>query len=75
AVALAKGITLSNNIVAQTIIKLEKSPQDNTSSMHRDLLAGHKTELNSLTEYVVKEGLKFGVAKPVYQMILKKLLI
>ena len=73
AVALAKGITLSNNIVAQTIIKLEKSPQDNTSSMHRDLLAGHKTELNSLTEYVVKEGLRYGVATPVYQMILEKL--
>jgi 2-dehydropantoate 2-reductase len=41
--------------------------------MHRDLLAGHKTELNSLTEYVVEQGLKYGVATPFYQKILEKL--
>jgi 2-dehydropantoate 2-reductase len=73
AVAFAKGLTLPIDIVAQTIIKLEKSPQDSTSSMHRDLLVGHKTELNSLTEYVVKQGLKYGVATPFYQKILEKL--
>lgn len=73
AVAVAKGLKLPNDIVAQTITKLEKSPQDNTSSMHRDLLAGHKTEVNSLTEYVVKEGFKYGVSTPVYQKILMKL--
>jgi ketopantoate reductase len=73
AVAVAKGLKMPNDIVAQTITKLEKSPKDNTSSMHRDLLAGHKTEVNSLTKYVVKEGLKFGVATPVYQKILEKL--
>ena len=73
AVALAKGLALPNTIVAKTIAKLEKSPQDNTSSMHRDLLAGNKTEVNSLTKYVVHEGLKYGIATPVYQKILKKL--
>lgn len=73
AVASAKGLALPNDIVAQTIIKLEKSPQDATSSMHRDLLANRKTEVNSLTEYVVKEGLKYGVATPIYKKILEKL--
>jgi 2-dehydropantoate 2-reductase len=73
AVAVAKGLKLPNDIVAQTITKLEKSPKDNTSSMHRDLLAGHKTEANSLTKYVVNEGLKHGIATPVYQKILEKL--
>lgn len=73
AVAVAKGLKLPSDIVIQTITKLEKSPQNNTSSMHRDLLAGHKTEVNSLTEYVVNEGLKYGVATPVYQKILEKL--
>ncbi len=73
AVAVAKGLALPNDIVAQTIIKLEKSPQDNTSSMHRDLLAGHKTELNSLTKYVVNEGFKYGIATPVYKKIVEKL--
>ena len=73
AVAVAKGVALSDDIVAQTIIKLEKTPKDATSSMHRDLLAGHKMEVNSLTKYVVSEGLKYGVETPVYQKILEKL--
>ncbi len=74
AVALAKGINLPKDIVNNTIIKLEKSPQDNTSSMHRDVLAGNNTEVKSLTEYVVVEGLKYKVLTPVYQQILKKLI-
>lgn len=73
AVAVEKGLALPNDIVAQTIAKLEKSPADATSSMHRDLLANRKTEVLSLTAYVVKEGLKYGVATPTYQMLLKQL--
>ncbi|MFV8337064.1 ketopantoate reductase family protein [Flavobacterium sp. RSP29] len=73
AVAFAKGLALPNNIVNQTIIKLEKTPKDATSSMHRDLLAGTNTEVVSLTEYVVKEGLKYGVTTPIYKKILEKL--
>ena len=74
AVALAKGLKLPNDIVYQTIIKLEKSPQDNTSSMHRDFLAGHKTEVKSLTKFVVKEGLKYAIPTPMYKKILDQLL-
>nr|WP_314897964.1 2-dehydropantoate 2-reductase [uncultured Flavobacterium sp.] len=73
-VAFAKGLALPNDIVVQTIVKLEKSPQDATSSMHRDLLAGRNTEVVSLTKYVVDQAVKFGVATPTYQMILEKLL-
>jgi 2-dehydropantoate 2-reductase len=73
AVAFAKGLALPNDIVAQTIIKLEKTPKDATSSMHRDLLAGRNTEVVSLTEYLVKAGLKYGVATPMYQIILDEL--
>jgi len=72
-VASAKGLKMPDNIVEQTIIKLEKSPQDATSSMHRDFLANHKTEVVSLTEFVVKEGIKFGVLTPIYQKVLAKL--
>ncbi len=74
ALAVAKGIKTPTDIVAQTIVKLEKSPADATSSMHRDLLAGNKTEVASLTAYVVNEGLKYGVATPTYKMILDGLL-
>lgn len=73
AVAVAKGLKLPNDIVDQTITKLEKSPKDATSSMHRDLLAGRNTEVVSLTKYVVDQAVKFGVATPIYQMILDKL--
>ncbi len=73
-VASAKGLKMPDNIVEQTITKLEKSPQEATSSMHRDFMAHHKTELASLTEYVVNEGIKYSVPTPIYQMVLSKLL-
>jgi 2-dehydropantoate 2-reductase len=73
-VASAKGLKMPENIVDQTILKLEKTPQEATSSMHRDFLAQHKTEVVSLTEFVVKEGIKLGVSTPVYQKVLDKLI-
>lgn len=73
AVAVAKGVALPDDIVSQTIVKLEKTPKDATSSMHRDFLAGKNTEVVSLTKYVVDLAIKHGVATPVYQMIEKKL--
>jgi 2-dehydropantoate 2-reductase len=73
-VAAAKGLALPKDIVAQTIAKLEKSPQEATSSMHRDFLANRKTEVVSLTAYVVNEGEKYAVETPTYQMILEQLL-
>ncbi|WP_225585466.1 ketopantoate reductase family protein [Flavobacterium sp. MDT1-60] len=69
AVAKAKGLQLPKDIVNQTIVKLEKSPKEATSSMHRDLLAGRKTEVTSLTQFVVNEGLKYGVKTPLYEKI------
>ncbi|MDR7372830.1 2-dehydropantoate 2-reductase [Flavobacterium aquidurense] len=74
AVAKAKGLHLPEDIVAQTIVKLEKSPKEATSSMHRDLLANRKTEVTSLTQFVVNEGLKYGVATPLYEKIANALL-
>jgi 2-dehydropantoate 2-reductase len=57
----------------QTIHKLEKTPKEATSSMHRDVLAGRKFELASLTEFVVNEGLKYEMELPTYKMVLDKL--
>ncbi len=74
AVARAKGLQLPKDIVNQTIIKLEKSPKEATSSMHRDLLADRNTEVTSLTQFVVNEGLKYGVATPLYEKIANALL-
>jgi 2-dehydropantoate 2-reductase len=71
--AAVKGLNLSSDIVLQSIQKLEKSPLNATSSMHRDLAAGRKTELASLTEFVVNEGFNYEVETPTYQMVLDKL--
>jgi 2-dehydropantoate 2-reductase len=72
-IAAVKGLNLPNDIVFQTILKLEKTPQDATSSMHRDLMSGRKIELSSLTEFVVNEGLKYEIDTPTYQKVLEKL--
>jgi 2-dehydropantoate 2-reductase len=66
-------VELPNDIVMQTIHKLEKHQRD-ASSMHRDVLAGRKFELASLTEFVVNEGLKYEMELPTYKMVLDKLL-
>jgi len=68
-VAKAKDLQLSDDIVNQTIVKLEKSPKEATSSMHRDYLAGNKIEAASLTKFVVEEALKYGVKTPLYEKI------
>lgn len=71
--AAVKGLAIPNDIILQTIQKLQKAPQDATSSMHRDILAGKKSELVSLTEFVIKEGAKYEVETPTYQLVFDKL--
>ncbi|WP_264530642.1 ketopantoate reductase family protein [Flavobacterium sp. N502540] len=74
AVAKAKGLKLPDDIVNQTVLKLEKSPREATSSMHRDLLAGKNTEALSLTKFVLTEGIKYDVKTPLYEKITNILL-
>lgn len=72
-IAAVKGLNLPDDIIMQTILKLEKTPQDATSSMHRDVRAGGKFELESLTEFVINEGVKYEIPTPTYQMVFEKL--
>lgn len=72
-IAAVKGLNLPEDIIIQTIVKLEKTPQDATSSMHRDVLAGGNFELASLTKFVINEGLKYEIPTPTYQMVFEKL--
>lgn len=71
--AAVKGLKLPEDIIMQTILKLEKTPPETTSSMHRDLLSGRNIELASLTEFVVNEGHRYEVETPTYQLVLDKL--
>ena len=73
--AAVKGLNLPQDIVFQSIQKLEKSPHDATSSMHRDLLAGRRIEIESLTAFVVNEGEKYELEMPNYQKVLDKLML
>ena len=72
-IAAVKGLELPNDIIMQTILKLEKTPHSATSSMHRDVLAGRHFELASLTQFVVEQGFKYEVETPNYKMVLDKL--
>lgn len=72
-IAAVKGLNLPNDIIMQTILKLEKTPQNATSSMHRDVIAGGKFELESLTEFVINEGLKYEIPTPTYNIVFEKL--
>jgi 2-dehydropantoate 2-reductase len=72
-IAAIKGLELPNDIIMQTITKLQKTPLTATSSMHRDVLAGRKFELASLSGFVVNQGVKYEVETPSYQLVLDKL--
>ncbi|MBX7150099.1 2-dehydropantoate 2-reductase [bacterium] len=73
AVTDAKLITLSENIIDKHLTKMGTLPYDTTSSMHSDFKKGGRTEIASLTGYVVKMGQEFGVSTPLYKIMFEKL--
>lgn len=62
----AKAIELPTGIIDLTLQKMESFPYEATSSMHDDFKHGNKTELDSLTGYVVMQGKQLRVPTPVY---------
>ena len=75
ALAMAKQIPVDPEIMAKTLYKYEKSPADSTSSMYRDFESHpERTEVDSLTHYVVREGERLGIKVPKYQMLFSDLL-
>lgn len=71
--AKAKNINLPENILEQTIQKLKIAPQEATSSMHRDFLNNQSIELQSLTQYVVNQGLIYQIKTPNFDLVFEKL--
>lgn len=67
AVARAKGVEMKENLAADVIRRAGRLPADATTSMERDFRAGHKTELEALTGYIVREGDRLGVPVPTYR--------
>jgi 2-dehydropantoate 2-reductase len=68
-IAIAKKITLPDNIIEKTIEKMKHLPSGTLSSMHSDFLKGAQTEYRSLTEYVSLLGDQLNIETPVFDLI------
>ena len=75
AVGAAKDVTFSKAVFDKTLEILNSTPVGGTSSMHSDFMRGGKTEYESLTEFVVKQGSLLNVPTPNYEATLKKLIV
>lgn len=69
-VAHAKGIIVSKDITEITLTKLKSLPYTTTSSMHTDFKNNKpKTEVKTLTEYIITEGKKHNISSPTYSKL------
>lgn len=64
-VALARGISLAEDVVPRTLAWIDQLPADGTTSLQRDLIAGRPSELDAWTGAVVRLGGEAGVPTPV----------
>jgi 2-dehydropantoate 2-reductase len=69
AVAIAKGVSCQMILLLKRLLNSKKLKRRDFIDAPR-LLAGRNTEVVSLTKYVVDQ-VKFGVATPIYQMVLE----
>lgn len=67
--AKTKKINVAENIEEMTLEKIRKAPPGATSSMHADFAKKGKTELETLTGYVVRESEKLSLATPTYKRL------
>lgn len=51
-----------------------RMPREGTTSMHSDLLAGNRTEIESLVGYVIQEAERLGVSVPLYRKMYEGIL-
>jgi len=68
-VANATGVPISDEDVAKVIKQAQNLPEGSKTSMQLDFEAGKKTELESLSGYIVREGEKAGVETPLMRKI------
>jgi len=73
-IAHAKGILLPDNLIEKLLKRAQSLPFEATSSMHTDFRNKKKTEIDSLTGYIVREAGKNKVHVPTYEMMYDALL-
>lgn len=66
--AIAKGIKLPNDAVSIGMNFMDEMPPQFTTSMQRDFAAGRRTELNSFSSYIAREGNRLGISTPVHRI-------
>jgi len=66
-IADAKNVIFSENIIQRILDKMSSLPYETTSSMHDDFQKGNKTEIDSLTAYVIKLGGELNIPTPYYE--------
>ncbi len=65
ALALARGVALTDDAIDKTLAFVDGLPGDVTSSMQRDIMEGRPSELEALNGAVVRLGREAGVPTPV----------
>lgn len=73
-VARARDIALPDDAVQKAMANVDSLPENATSSMQRDIMAGRPSELDSQNEAVVRLGRESGVETPVNSFIYSSLL-
>lgn len=74
AVARARGVALSEEVIPQTMAFIDALPANGTASMQRDIIAGRPSELDYQNGTVARLGRELGVPTPVNAFIYASLL-
>jgi 2-dehydropantoate 2-reductase len=74
AVARARRIPLSDDVVARSMAFVDTLPPDGTISLQRDIAAGRPSELEAWNGAVVRLGRQAGVATPLHEFLYHSLL-
>ena len=74
ALARARGIAMPDDAAARTLAFIDALPEQATSSMQRDVMAGRPSELEAQNGAVVRLGREAGVETPVNEFVYSALL-
>jgi 2-dehydropantoate 2-reductase len=74
AVARAQGVDLPEDVVTRSLARVDAIPAGATTSMHRDLVEGRRSELHEQTGAVVRLGERGKVPCPIHEFLMATLL-
>jgi 2-dehydropantoate 2-reductase len=74
ALAIAKGIALRPDAVDRALALVDLLPEDSTSSLQRDIVAGRPSEIDALSGAAARIGSETGVPVPIHATIFAALL-